>query len=406
MRIPRVLGSIVGVFLTGPLGLSAAPDLGKAAAQPVSNEKAAVNLAAPAPAKAAAKGEPKPKKVFLRMAEGLRFDPPRFEAKPGDLIALNLENVDVSHQPHNFVIVQPGLVQDIVKLAMDLAASGASQGALPKHPGIIASSADILNPESKAVLQFKVPETPGVYGYVCTVPGHGVVMYGAMYVGVPMPLLSKDTNIPQSTLEKGLAGGGKRPFVQRLFMPNSGPASMGVALPGTQNYCFDSAACRVRYAWNGIFMDGSQHWRGSGKELAELGDVPWWTSGAFPLKFGDRESSSLDFKFLGYSMKGEFPEFHFKVGAQEVFECVQPSGSGILLKFRLPGINSSVGVRSDSSAQWACPDGVATKSGFRISAAKAAEFSVLIQPKDASAPAASKASAPSASRPVPSSSKP
>jgi hypothetical protein len=146
-------------------------------------------------------------------------------------------------------------------------------------------------------------------------------------------------------------------------------------------------------------MDGSQYWRGSGKELAELGDAPWWTSEAFPLRFKDRELKSADFKFLGYSLKGEFPEFHFKVGSQEVFESVQPSGNGILLKFRLPGIGSNVVVRVDSSAVWACPEGVVTKGGFRIPAAKASEFSVLIQPKDAPATAASKTSAPSSSNP-------
>jgi len=404
MPIPRVLGSIAGMFVAIPFGLAAAPDAGQAASgqaasQPTSNEKVVEKKSAQAPAKSPSKGTPKPKNVSLRMAEGLRFDPPRFEAKPGELLAFNLENVDISHQPHNFVIVQPGMVEEVVKLSMEMAASGASPGALPKHPGIIASSADVINPESKAVLQFKVPETPGVYGYVCTVPGHGVVMYGAMYVGIPMPLLSKDTNIPQVTLEKGLAGGGKRPFVQRLFMPNSGPASIGVALPGTQNYCFDSAECRVRYAWSGLFMDGSQYWRGSGKELAELGDAPWWIAEAFPLRFKDRELKAADFKFLGYSLKGEFPEFHFKVGPQEVYESVQPSGNGILLKFRLPGIGSNVGVRVDSSAVWACPEGVVTKGGFRIPAAKAPEFSVLILPKDAPATAASKTSAPSSSNP-------
>lgn len=406
MPIPRVFGSIVGMFLTVPFGMAAAPDAGQAASQPASNEKVVAQKSAQSPVKPAAKGAPKPKNVSLRMAEGLRFDPPRFETKPGELLAFNLENVDISHQPHNFVIVQPGMVEEVVKLSMEMAASGASPGAVPKHPGIIASSADVINPESKAVLEFKVPETPGVYGYVCTLPGHGVVMYGAMYVGVPMPLLSKDTNIPQLTLEKGLAGGGKRPFVQRLFMPNSGPASIGVALPGTQNYCFDSAECRVRYAWSGIFMDGSQYWRGSGKELAELGDAPWWTSEAFPLRFKDRELKSGDFKFLGYSVKGEFPEFHFKVGPQEVFESVQPSGNGIVLKFRLPGIASNVAVRPDASAQWTCPEGVVTKGGFRVPAAKAGEFSVLIEPKAASATAATKTDSPSASRPAPSSSNP
>ncbi|MEI6871630.1 MAG: plastocyanin/azurin family copper-binding protein [Verrucomicrobiota bacterium] len=346
----------------------------------------------PAQSVAETKAPPKPKarSVSLRMVEGLRFDPARFEASPGELIAMKLANMDSSHQPHNFVIVQPGQVQEVVKLSMEMAASGAAPGAVPKHPAVVASSADVVNPEGNTVVQFKVPDEPGVYGYVCTVPGHGMVMYGALYVGVPMPPLAKDTNIPQITLEKGLVGAGRRPFVQRFFMQNASPAAIGVALPGDQNYCFDSVECRVRYVWSGIFMDGSMYWRGSGKESGELGDVPWWTSGAFPLKFGAEEIKSKDFKFLGYTLKEQGPEFHFQVGKQEVFESVVPSGKGVELKFRLPEIHSEVQVRTDSEALWTCPQGVASKSGFRIPAAKAREFSVELQPKDVRPVAAEK----------------
>ncbi|NBV87894.1 MAG: hypothetical protein EBS01_16845, partial [Verrucomicrobia bacterium] len=331
-----------------------------AASQASPSDKARAVQSTPVQPVAVPKAPPKPKArtVILRMVEGLRFDPARFEAAPGELIALKLANADSSHQPHNFVLVQPGQVQEVVKISMEMAASGAALGTVPKHPAVLASSGDVVNPEGSSVVQFKVPEEPGVYGYVCTVPGHGAVMYGALYVGVPMPPLAKDTNIPQLTLEKGLVGSGKRPFVQRFFMPKASPAAIGVALPGDQNYCFDSVECRVRYVWSGIFMDGSMYWRGPGKESGELGDAPWWTSGAFPLKFGAGDLKVKDFKFLGYTLKDQGPEFHFQAGTQEVFQSVSSSGKGVAMKFRLPEVHSDVQVLTDSAAQWKCPDGV------------------------------------------------
>lgn len=374
MSFPRTSLSIVGAFLVAPVLSSHAQE------KPVA---AGTTPLAAKPAKSAVK---KPRIVQLAMAEGLRFSPPRFEAKPGEFLALELENVDISHQPHNFVLVQPGRVQEIVKLAMEMGAEGPNAGFVPQHPAILATSGRIVDPEGKLKLEFTVPTEPGVYGYVCTVPGHGMIMYGALYVGVAMPPLAKDTNIPQLTLDKGLAGGGRRPFVQRIFMPDSGPASIAVALPGTQNYCFDAGACRVRYIWSGPFLDGSGYWRGSGKELGELGDAPWWTSKSFPLVFpeskGGKATAAPEPKFLGYQLDGGVPEFHYRVGEQEVFQKVQVGEKGLEMRFRLPGRKAAVGFMAEGETGWSCPSGTKRKGGgFDIPAAKAVEFSVFLKSK-------------------------
>ena len=70
---------------------------------PVFSVSAQDKAPTPKPAKSTVK---KPRIVALEMAEGLRFSPPRFEAKPGELLAIELENADPSHQPHNFLLVQ------------------------------------------------------------------------------------------------------------------------------------------------------------------------------------------------------------------------------------------------------------------------------------------------------------
>jgi plastocyanin len=317
------------------------------------------------------------------MAEGLRFDPPRLEAQPGELIQLEIENVDVSHQPHNFLLVKPGQVQEVVKIAMEMGESGPNKGFIPEHPSILASSGKVVDPDGKVKLTFETPKEPGIYGYLCSVPGHGMVMYGALYVGTPMPPIAKDTNIPQLTLEKGLVGGGRRPFVQRIFMPNSGPAAIAVALPGSLNYCFDAGICRVRYVWSGPFLDGTKNWRGSGKDLPELGDIAWWSSSQPLLRIGGAKmDDALDSKFLGYVLNDGIPEFHYRIGKQEVYQTVKTSGNGLELHFRLPKNKSKVTVLMDAGAVWKCPDAMDHKGVWEVPANKAQEFSVFLEQKN------------------------
>jgi azurin len=379
MRVFRVTFSVFGLLF----GASGSALFAQAAPTRSGDAVTAPPNAAPPVAAAPSKPAKKPRIVTLKMAEGLRFDPPRLEAQPGELLQIALENADVSHQPHNFVLVKPGQVQEVVKVAMEMGETGPNKGFIPEHPAVLASSGKVVDPDGKIQLTFVSPSEPGVYGYVCSVPGHGMIMYGALYVGVPMPLLAKDPNIPQLTLEKGLVGGGKRPFVQRIFMPNSGPASIAVALPGTVNYCFDAGTCRLRYAWNGPFLDGTRHWRGSGKDLGEVGDSAWWTASKSLIRFGGaKEDDSADVKFFGYILVDGLPEFHYRVGKQEVFELVKPAGSGLEVRYRLPQIRAKVVVVQDPGVILKCSEAVDRKGTMEIPAPKAKEFSVFIQPKD------------------------
>lgn len=388
---------LVGASIALPAGAAAqdspAPaeiksDAKSAAAQPAGGEVPSASKAKPAAASKPA-AEKKPRIVKLAMAEGLRFDPPRFEAKPGDLIQIELENADTSHQPHNFLIVKPGQVQEVVKIAMEMGEGGPNRGFIPEHPAILASSGKVVDPEGSSKLKFTVPKEPGVYGYVCTVPGHGVIMYGALYVNSPMPALAKDANIPQLTLEKGLAGAGRRPFVQRIFLPNTGPASIAVALPGTLNYCFDAGDCRLRYVWSGPFVDGSRQWKGSGKDMSELGDDPWWVSQSFPLRFGGgKEAENQEVKFLGYVLKDGLPEFHYRVEKQEVYELIRPADSGLELHFRLPNARRKVTFVLDDKAVWKSPQAVQKKGLLEVPADKAKDFSVFLEPMEPKSSAA------------------
>ena len=99
-----------------------------------------------------------------------------------------------------------------------------------KHTAILTQT-PTLKPNASAVLKFTAPKTKGIYPYVCTLPGHGLLMYGAMYVGETMPDLAKDEHVPPMARAKGAnsnlhAWPHRRPLMYRIFMPDASPAAI------------------------------------------------------------------------------------------------------------------------------------------------------------------------------------
>lgn len=321
--------------------------------------------------------------VKMLMRDGLRFDPPRFTAEPGRQLVIELENEDSSHQPHNFLLIRPGKLRAIVESALALGDKGPAQSFVPQTSDIVAHST-VLDPEKKSRISVDLPTEPGVYPYVCTMPGHGMVMYGALYLGVIPPAIDKDPNIPPTAVQALLPGGGRRPFVQRMFLPNAGPAAIAVSLPGKQNFCWDAGECRLRYVWSGAGVDPSEHWRGNGKDLAKVPTAPWWRApiGDFPFRLGSPNAPSPKVKFLGYRLEAGLPEFHFKFGAVEVFEKVTADDRrGVLeLHYRVRQSNEAVYYRAADAegAKWASPAGVFNDGVLELTPAQARQFSVIL----------------------------
>ncbi len=342
-----------------------------------------------APAEQPAKsGGKKAHEVKIEMRDGLRFDPPRFSAQPGEEVVISLENADSTHQPHNFLILQPGKRDEVVQQALALGEKGPGVEYIPNNPAILVHSS-LLNGEATNKVKFTAPTEKGVYPYVCTMPGHGMVMYGAMYIGEKMPALAKDKNIPTQAAQAAVPGNGERPFVQREFLPDTGPASIAVALPGEQNYCWDAAECRLRYAWPGAFIDASANWKGNGNELAVLPNEPWWRAAqdAFPLNLGVSDSPQ-PVKFLGYKLEDGVPEFHYRVGTTEVFEKITalPDSSGITEHFRIPKQKKPVKFSVAPGDAAVSSAGAASQNGV-VTPANPADFSITLSSSASPAPA-------------------
>jgi uncharacterized cupredoxin-like copper-binding protein len=320
----------------------------------------------------------------IKATAGLRYDPPRFVVKPGAKVKIEVENSD--DMAHNFVIVAPGARVEIVTAAATMPVTP-EQTFLPPSDKILFHT-PVLTPGKSAALEFTAPTEPGVYPYVCTFPGHGFVMYGAMYVGkqseADLPTVADDENLPD--IVRDAAKTVKLhdypetpPYWYRIFMRDCGPAGIAVALPDAQNYCWDAGACRLRYAWRGAFVNPMPQWRTNGDGFAEvLGTVYYRSMPAFPLRFGDPKLVPHDVRFRGYSVVGGLPEFHYEAAGADVRELIKSHPGGFEETFKITGTKASVFFVTDpnSGASIASDAGKFTDGVLKLAAAKAKQFTV------------------------------
>ncbi|RAJ92589.1 azurin [Larkinella arboricola] len=295
--------------------------------------------------------------VALKAIHGLQFDVVRFRVKPGATVRITLDNTD--DMAHNLVITQPGKREEVVNAALQLGEKGPAVNYIPKSAAIL-WAIPVVVPEETGTLSFTAPKETGVYPYVCTFPGHGFVMYGAMYVtdGV-LPPLKEDKAVPETrrtaetTAQAGHAQHAPQrfhpyqpepPFLYRIFMPDASPAAIAVSLPHDVSYCWDAGTCRLRYAWEGGFLDQTKLWPGKGDTEAKLvGTVFFRDKTAYPIQIGaDKQTPAVDFK--GYQLIDRYPEFHYTVDGVDVYERIQAKGdaSGLVRTFKIPKAEKTI----------------------------------------------------------------
>jgi plastocyanin len=103
-------------------------------------------------------------------------------AKPNQPIRIEFDNPDAT--PHNFVLVQPGCLEEVGLAANEMAKDpeAAKSGQfIPKSKKIIVHS-KMLKQGGKETLRFKAPSKAGRYPYLCSFPGHWAIMKGVLVV--------------------------------------------------------------------------------------------------------------------------------------------------------------------------------------------------------------------------------
>ena len=113
------------------------------------------------------------------LVEKMRYDVDEFEVKAGKKIVLTFANPDF--MPHNIVFVKPKSANEIAMAAIQLGAKGFETGFVPDSDKILASS-PLVDHGKDVKIEFTAPAEPGDYEYVCTFPGHHILMRGIMKV--------------------------------------------------------------------------------------------------------------------------------------------------------------------------------------------------------------------------------
>lgn len=117
--------------------------------------------------------------LLLETEHGMKFKQTFITVKAGQNVRLTFRNPD--DMQHNFILTS-GKKGDIVgKAAEGLGLKGLASGYVPEIDEVLVHTG-LIEPEESDVIYFTTPTKPGLYEFVCTVPGHYMTMRGVMQV--------------------------------------------------------------------------------------------------------------------------------------------------------------------------------------------------------------------------------
>jgi len=171
-------------------------------------------------------------------------------------------------------------------------------------------------------------------------------------------------------LKDPLARPARRPEIQRMFLPNVGPAAIAVALPGDLNFCFDAGDCRLRTVWRGDFLDCWAYFKSNGKATATLQGKTLWS---LP---GD-ESLQKRVKVHGYTVDAAgLPTFEYERDGAQFRETIVPEGKGLARRFQVAATQP---ISLPLDAATACASGTTVKGTLTLTPAEAKSFTLTVR---------------------------
>jgi putative membrane-bound dehydrogenase-like protein len=123
-----------------------------------------------------------PELTTIRVAtipERMLYDVTELTVTPGKKVQLTFANPDF--MPHNILLVNPGTEDEVGQKAIELGASGFDVGFVPESPHILWASR-LVDHGQEQTIEFVAPTEEGAYPYICSFPGHHLIMRGVMYV--------------------------------------------------------------------------------------------------------------------------------------------------------------------------------------------------------------------------------
>jgi len=123
-----------------------------------------------------------PELTTIRIAtvqERMMYDVKELTVKPGKKVKLTFANVDF--MPHNILLVKPGTADEVGLKAIALGAGGFAVHFVPESPNVLWSS-KLVDHGQEQVIEFTAPTVEGAYPYICSFPGHHLLMRGMLFV--------------------------------------------------------------------------------------------------------------------------------------------------------------------------------------------------------------------------------
>jgi azurin len=133
------------------------------------------------PVKAIPPGFADARRIEVGVLPGLKFNTARIEAQAGEKVIFIFPNDDSSGMVHNLAIITPGSRETVLDAAVAMGAAGLKKNFIPEIPELLASTPQVAQ-GMKYTLYFSVPKEPGNYHFICTYPGHGLIMQGIFAV--------------------------------------------------------------------------------------------------------------------------------------------------------------------------------------------------------------------------------
>lgn len=148
------------------------------AAHPLSVDLALLGKTIPNPWQ---NSQPDSRSMGISAGQNLAYSERTLRAKAGERVCLTLDNPD--SVSHNWVLIKPGSLARVGELTNKLVADpeAVRHQYVPRSADVLVYT-DIVPPRQQFTIYFEAPEEKGRYPYLCTFPGHWMVMNGELII--------------------------------------------------------------------------------------------------------------------------------------------------------------------------------------------------------------------------------
>lgn len=191
----------------------------------------------------------------------------------------------------------------------------------------------------------------------------------------------KATKGKKWTKTKELTKKSKVSRIQRMFLPNAGPAAIAVRLNETLSFCWDAGACRLRYLWQGAYMEPTPYWKGNGNGLAKILGKVYFRTEAFPFSNG-KDKPKLQFQ--GYAVEGGLPIFNYSIDGVLIQEKILGLKNGFSIHYKVGQTKGELSYKIPKSEGFrvSCEKVLIKDNLLKIPSSKSFEFTLIFKKEE------------------------